>query len=60
VNCLEQGVNGNSANVRSNRYAEFFLTQPVGSDGVIWAEFIRFMTPTSPGTKLHHIVQLYR
>jgi hypothetical protein len=61
VNCLDQNVQGNStASVMSNKYGEFFLTNPVGSDGVIWAEFIRFMTPTSDGSKLKQIVQLVR
>jgi hypothetical protein len=61
VDCLAQGVQGNKvANVRSKEYADFFLTQPVGSGNIIWAEFIRFMTPNSPGSKLHQIVQLYR
>jgi Flp pilus assembly protein TadG len=46
--------------LESRKYADFFLTRPVGPDNIIWAEFVRFMTPTSDGTKLHHIVQLYR
>jgi hypothetical protein len=44
----------------SREYADFFLTQPVGSGNIVWAEFIRFMTPDSDGSKLHQIVQLYR
>jgi hypothetical protein len=61
VNCLDQNVQGNSvANVASSKYADFFLTKPVGSDGVIWAEFIRFMTVTSDGSKLKQVVQLVR
>jgi hypothetical protein len=61
VNCLDQNVQGNSTtSVMSNKYADFFLTNPVGSDGVIWAEFIRFMTPTSDGSKLKQVVQLVR
>jgi Flp pilus assembly protein TadG len=60
VNCLAEGVQGNqAAAVRSNQYAEFFLTKPVGSDGVIWAEFLRFMTPASEGSKLHQVIRLY-
>jgi Flp pilus assembly protein TadG len=60
VNCLDQGVQGNqAATVRSNKYAEFFLTKPVASDGVIWAEFLRFMTPSSDGSQLHQVVRLY-
>jgi hypothetical protein len=61
VNCQAQGVQGNTnTSVMTNKYADFFLTKPVGQDGVIWAEFVRFLTPTTPGTKLRQIVQLVR
>lgn len=60
VDCTAQGVQGNAgASIRSNSYAEFFLIQPVGQDGVIWTEFVRFVTPASVGSKLHQVVRLY-
>jgi Flp pilus assembly protein TadG len=60
VNCMAQGVQGNQAtNVRSNKYAVFFLTSPsptsqpgvlnnyLGSatNGDIMAEFVEMITP---------------
>ena len=61
VNCLSQGISGNSNKiVFPNSYAEFFLTRPVDQTGVIYAEFIKFVTPKTPGAKIHQIVQLYR
>jgi Flp pilus assembly protein TadG len=71
VNC-EPPIPGNSLKtVRSNSYADFFLVRPVDSgssttaypSGVIWAEFIRMVTPkldSGQNGKLHQIVQLYR
>jgi Flp pilus assembly protein TadG len=61
VDCLANNVQGNQAStVRSNKYAEFFLTKPVATtDGVIWAEFLRFMTPASEGSQLHQVIRLY-
>jgi Flp pilus assembly protein TadG len=60
VNCQAQNVTGNSStDVRSNSYAQFFLIRPVGSAGIIWAEFVQMITAQSTGTaKLHQIVQL--
>jgi hypothetical protein len=62
VDCVTQGVQGNSVtNVRSNKYADFFLIKPVGQDGVIWAEFMGMITPQTPGPHtVHHIVELVR
>jgi Flp pilus assembly protein TadG len=61
VNCLSQGVKGNSNQiVFPNSYAQFFLTRPVDQSNVIYAEFIQFVTPQTPGAKIHQIVQLYR
>ena len=61
VNCLAQNISGNrNATVMSNTYADFFLTRPVDQSGIVYAEFVRFMTPQSDGTKLHQIIQLYR
>jgi Flp pilus assembly protein TadG len=61
VDCKSQNISGNSNKVIfSKQYAEFFLVRPVADDGIIWAEFIRFMTPASSGTKLKQIVQLVR
>ncbi len=64
VNCLEWGVRGNSVNnVRSEAYAEFFLTEPAGDGkegGEIFAEFIRKIEPDDSDGKLRRIVQLYR
>jgi Flp pilus assembly protein TadG len=61
VNCLANNVHGNSVtNVRSNAYADFFVTEP-SIDGDVFAEFIEMITVSSgSGGKLHHIVQLYR
>jgi Flp pilus assembly protein TadG len=60
VNCQDENAHGNNPpRVRSNTYAEFFLTKPVGSDGVIWAEFLRLMTPQSEGSDLHQVIRLY-
>jgi hypothetical protein len=61
VDCKSQNISGNSAKVVfSKQYAEFFLVRPVADDGIIWAEFVRFMTPASDGSKLKQIVQLVR
>jgi len=61
VNCLSQNIQGNSnATAQSNLYADFFLTRPVDKTNVIYAEFVRFVTSQSDGSKLHQIVQLYR
>jgi hypothetical protein len=60
VDCQSQGVQGNSVtNVRSNKYAEFFVTEP-SSNGTIYTEFERFLTVDDDDSKLHKIVQLYR
>jgi Flp pilus assembly protein TadG len=65
VNCREQEAKGNNPpKVQTTRYADFFLTDPVAASGsgsgVIWAEFVRIMTPDSDGSKLKQIVQLVR
>jgi Flp pilus assembly protein TadG len=65
VNCSAQNVSGYSNKVlMANEYAQFFLTDPVTADGpskdIIWAEFVRIVTPSTPGGFLHQIVQLYR
>lgn len=71
VNCTANNVKGNSvASVRSNLYADFFLTVPVFTgpvtapadyqQNVIYAEFVRMFTPQTDASKLHQIVQLYR
>jgi Flp pilus assembly protein TadG len=60
VDCLANNVHGNAVtNVRSSAYADFFVTEP-STQGDLWAEFVRLMTPNSDGSKLHQIVQLYR
>ncbi|MDH6234633.1 Flp pilus assembly protein TadG [Mesorhizobium soli] len=60
VDCQKQGVHGNAvSNVRSDKYAEFFLTEPA-SGGTIYTEFVRMLTPDNDDGKLHRIVQLYR
>ncbi len=71
VNCRANDIKADSvASVRSNVYADFFLTVPVYSgsisvphdyqSNVIYAEFVRMITPQTDHGKLHHIVQLYR
>jgi Flp pilus assembly protein TadG len=70
VDCLANNIHGNSvANVRSNAYANFFITQPsvdfstpnFNSNGEVWGEFVEMITPSSGGGgKLHQVVQLYR
>jgi Flp pilus assembly protein TadG len=59
VNCLAQGVQGNSTtNLQSRVYAEFFVTQP--ADSAIYTEFVRLITPGFSDGKLHQVIQLYR
>jgi hypothetical protein len=63
VNCTANNVHGNAvANVKSNSYANFFITESsTGSNGDLYAEFVEMITPTSgSGGKLHQVVQLYR
>lgn len=73
VNCSAQNVSEFSNKVlMPNEYAQFFLTDPVtatgtdplmttaSSKGIIWAEFVRIVRPSTPGGFLHQIVQLYR
>jgi len=67
VNCQDQIVKGNNPpKVETTKYADFFITNAVQSSGganvkgVIFAEFVRMMTPQSDGSKLHQIVQLVR
>jgi hypothetical protein len=60
VDCQSQGVQGNATtNVRSDKYAEFFVTEP-SSNGTIYTEFVRKLTVDDDDSKLHKIVQLYR
>ena len=60
VDCLANGVQGNSvSNVRSDTYADFFITEPADS-GTIYTEFVRMLTPGEDDGKLRRIVQLYR
>jgi len=60
VDCTSQDVHGNATtNVRSNKYAEFFVTEP-SSNGTVYTEFERFLTVDDDDSKLHKIVQLYR
>jgi Flp pilus assembly protein TadG len=60
VDCVANNVRGNSTtNLTSSAYVDFFITEP-STSGDVWTEFVRIMTPTSPGTKLHQIVQLVR
>ena len=65
----ECDISGNSVPyVRSNRYADFFITEPVpppipgqpGSDGRIYTEFVRLVEAGDDDGRLRHIVQLYR
>lgn len=69
INCQGAGITGNSnPTLLAQSYAEFFLVRPVisngssGENGLIYAEFVRFVTPESHSTdtKLHHVVQLVR
>jgi hypothetical protein len=70
VNCLANNIRGNSvANVRSNAYSNFFITQPsidysspsFNNNGEVWGEFVEMITPSSGGNgKLHQVIQLYR
>jgi Flp pilus assembly protein TadG len=60
VDCLAAGVQGNATtNVRANKYAEFFVTEPAAG-GIIFAEFIRLLEAGEDDGKLRRIVQLYR
>jgi hypothetical protein len=65
IDCLSQGVQGNqNASLLSNKYAEFFLTEPATDppEGAIYGEFIQMVTPQSQGAtgKLHQVLRLYR
>ncbi len=71
VNCRANDIKADTVvSVRSNVYADFFLTVPVYSGSIsaphgylpntIYAEFVRMITPQTDRSKLHHIVQLYR
>jgi Flp pilus assembly protein TadG len=65
VNCSAQNVGATSEKVlMATEYAQFFLTDRVATtgspQGIIWAEFVRLVTPATPGGFLHQIVQLYR
>jgi Flp pilus assembly protein TadG len=60
VNCQAWGVQGNSVNqVGATKYVDFFMTEP-STDGSIYAEFIRVVTPETSGGKLHRVIQLVR
>jgi Flp pilus assembly protein TadG len=59
VNCIANNVQGNSVtNLLASSYVDFFVTNPATS--TVFLEFVRFVTPQSAGSKLHHVVQLYR
>jgi hypothetical protein len=59
VNCIANNVQGNSVtNLLSSSYVDFFVTNPATS--TVFLEFVRFLNPQSAGSKLHHVVQLYR
>jgi hypothetical protein len=65
LDCVYWGIQGNSVNnVRLNRYADFFLTEPVPSGGTeggnIYAEYIGDFRADQQGSKLHSIVRLVR
>jgi hypothetical protein len=60
---MERPEGNSNLDVRSNSYAEFFLVQKVDSTSpnarIIWAEFVRTVTLSSAGSKLHQVVRLY-
>src|SRR5262249_38097735 len=59
VNCLANNVQGNTnTSLLGTQYADFFVTKP--ADSTIYLEFVRFLTPTTNGSQLHHVVQLDR
>lgn len=63
INCVAEGpLNGNSEHVPVLAYAKMFLTHPAedGSDQEIYAEIIGVLEPSTDGSILHDIVQLYR
>jgi len=63
INCLEAGVNGNSAGALTPiDYVEMFLIRPIrgGSDNNLWLEFIRPVEDDPNGAAVHDLVQLYR
>lgn len=63
VNCLAEGVQGNSVNVVHPRdYVKMFIIRPIrgGSDTNLWLEFIGPVEPGSKDAGIHDLVQLYR
>ncbi len=69
VNCTPPLSGNSTPTIRSNAYANFFLTRPVDTgssttppypSGIIWTEFVEMITPQSANGKLHQVVQLYR
>lgn len=60
VNCQAWNVRGNAVNqVWTTKYADFFITEP-STDGSLYTEFVRVVTPETSGGKLHRIIQLVR
>jgi Flp pilus assembly protein TadG len=65
IDCAYWGIQGNSVNnIRLNRYADFFLTEPVPSGGItggnIYAEFVGNHAIDQAGSALHSNVWLVR
>jgi hypothetical protein len=65
IDCVYWGIHGNSVNnIRLNKYADFFITEPVPAGGTeggnIYAEFIASFVASQQGSKLHTVVRLVR
>jgi hypothetical protein len=61
INCLANNVHGNAVtNVRSNKYANFFVPEP-SAGGDVYAEFVEMITVDAGlNGKLHFVIQLYK
>jgi Flp pilus assembly protein TadG len=61
VNCIQQGVQGNSTNIRPVAVLQSFMNIPSdGNTGNIYMEVIKKIQPGGSDNILHNIVQLYR
>lgn len=62
IDCAQLDIRGNTASyIPVKAFAKFFLTEPVGSDGVIYAEMIDLVEPgNSSKDVVRDQVQLYR
>jgi hypothetical protein len=64
ANCIAQPIGSGSTKVNAAAFGQFFLTEPVGTQGSVYAELVNIVKPGagsgSNGVRITDNVQLYR